>query len=95
VLAQDSARTVLTELAARVRTHTGEVTAADFSNWMNEVKDAVGLNTNELYHPVRIALTGTQSGPDFDKLIPLIEQGAALNLGIPGVRERLDSFIGV
>jgi glutamyl-tRNA synthetase len=94
-LASDSARIVLTELADRVRTHTGPVTVADFSNWINEVKEAVGVNGNDVYHPVRIALTGAQSGLELDKLIPLIEQGATLNLGIPSVRERLDRFVGV
>jgi hypothetical protein len=44
---------------------------------------------------VRIALTGTHSGPDFEKLIPVIEQGTLLNLGVPSVRHRLDAFTGV
>jgi hypothetical protein len=44
---------------------------------------------------VRIALTGTHSGPEFDKLIPLIEEGAALGLGIATVRERIERFVGV
>jgi glutamyl-tRNA synthetase/nondiscriminating glutamyl-tRNA synthetase len=95
ILAVDSAQTVLTEVAHRARAHSGPVTAADFSGWMNEVKEAVGVNGNELYHPVRIALTGTHSGPDFDKLIPLIEQGATLNLGVLSVRDRLMQFVGV
>jgi glutamyl/glutaminyl-tRNA synthetase len=95
VLAADSARTVLTELAARVRAHAGPVTPADFTTWMNEVKEATGVKGKELYHPVRIALTGTHSGPEFDKLIPLIEEGAALQLGIPSVCERLELFVGV
>jgi len=95
VLAGGSAQTVLNELANHVRSHVGPVSATDFSNWMNEVKTATGVNGNELFHPVRIALSGTHSGPEFDKVIPLIEQGAALNLGIPSVRQRLDAFIGV
>jgi nondiscriminating glutamyl-tRNA synthetase len=95
ILKTDSARTVLTELAARVRAHSGGVTASDFATWMNEVKEAAAVDGNDLYHPVRIALTGSHSGPDFDKLIPLIEQGAALSLGIPSVRERLEQFVGV
>ena len=45
-------------------------------------------------HPVRIALTGGHSGPEFDKLIPLMEEGAALGLGIAGVRERILGFVG-
>jgi glutamyl-tRNA synthetase/nondiscriminating glutamyl-tRNA synthetase len=60
---------------------------------MNEVKVATGVEGSQLSDPVRIALTGTSSGPDLDKLVPLIEQGADLNLGIPGVRQRLDAFI--
>lgn len=95
VLATSSAPVVLIELANRVRTHVGPVAASDFATWMNEVKEVTGAQGNELYHPVRVALTGTHSGPDFDKLIPLIEQGAGLNLGIPSVLQRLDQFIGV
>jgi nondiscriminating glutamyl-tRNA synthetase len=95
VLATDSARTVLAEMADRARAHSGPVSAADFSNWMNEVKEAVGVKGKELHHPIRIAITGTHSGPEFDKIIPLIEQGTALNLGVPGVRDRLLQFVGV
>jgi glutamyl/glutaminyl-tRNA synthetase len=62
---------------------------------MNEVKEAADVDGNDLYHPVRIALTGSHSSPEFDKLIPLIEQGAALKLSIPSVRERLEQFVGV
>jgi glutamyl/glutaminyl-tRNA synthetase len=86
---------VLTELANHVRSHMGLVEPSDFSAWMNEVKEATGIKGNELYHPVRIALTGTHSGPDFEKLIPVIEQGTLLNLGVPSVRHRLDAFTGV
>jgi hypothetical protein len=44
---------------------------------------------------VRIALTGYHSGPDFDKIIPLIEEGAALGLPIPTVYGRIQQFVGV
>jgi glutamyl/glutaminyl-tRNA synthetase len=59
------------------------------------VKQATGVKGKELFHPIRISLTGSHSGPEFDKLIPLIEQGAALKLGIPSVRRRLEQFVGV
>lgn len=95
ILGVNSASVVLTELANRVREHVGAVSASDFSGWMNEVETVSGAKGDDLYRPVRIALTGTHSGPDFDKLIPIIEQGADLNLGILGVRQRLDQFIGV
>jgi nondiscriminating glutamyl-tRNA synthetase len=95
VLAADSARTVLTELGSRVRAHAGPVTAEDFKEWMNEIKAATGIKGKELFHPVRIALTGHHSGPDFDKLIPIIEGGAALGLPIPTVLQRMQQFSGV
>jgi len=95
ILAVDSAQTVLTEIADRARAHSGPVTATDFSGWINEIMEAVGVSGKDLYHPIRIALTGTHSGPDFEKLIPLIEQGATLNLGILSVRDRLMQFVGV
>ena len=95
IFAAGSAQTVLNELANHVRAHAGPISASDFSGWMNEIKDASGVQDSELFDPIRIALTGTHSGPDFDKLIPLIEQGVELNLGIPSVRQRLDAFVGV
>ena len=95
VLAADSARTVLTELAGRVRVHEGPVTPEAFKAWMNEIKAATGIKGKELFHPVRIALTGAHSGPEFDKLIPLMEDGAALGLGVLSVQERVERFTGV
>ena len=95
VLAADSARTVLGELASWSRAHSGHVTPDVFKNWMHEIKNAAGVKGKELYHPVRIAITGTHSGREFDKLLPLIEDGAELGLGIPTVRERIERFVGV
>jgi glutamyl-tRNA synthetase len=95
VLAADSARTVLTELAGRIRMHSGYVTAEVFQTWINEIKDATGIKGKELYHPIRIAITGFHSGREFDKIIPLIEDGAALGLAIPSVPQRIFQFVGV
>jgi nondiscriminating glutamyl-tRNA synthetase len=94
VLAADSTRSVLGEFAARVRTQMDPITPEIFKGWMNEIKAATGVKGKDLFHPVRIALTGAHSGPEFDKLLPLIEEGATLNLGIPGVRERVEWFVG-
>jgi nondiscriminating glutamyl-tRNA synthetase len=94
-LASDSARTVLGELAGRARAHTGRVTPEVFKTWMNEIKAATGIKGKDLFHPARIALTGAHSGPDFDKLLPVIEEGAGLGLGMPSIRERIERFVGV
>ena len=95
ILNTDSARTVLSEFAARVRTHTATVTPEDFKKWINDIKAATGIKGKELFHPIRIALTGSHSGPEFDKVIPLIEEGAELGLPIPTVHDRIEQFVGV
>ena len=94
VLAAPSAPTVLREFATRVVTEGKPLTAARFKEIMNEVKTATGAKGKELFHPVRIALTGSAHGPEFDKLVPLMEDGATLGLTSPvlSVRERLAQF---
>lgn len=94
LLETESARKVLAEFAGRVRVHAGPVTPEVFKAWMNEIKAATGAKGKELFHPVRIALTGAHSGPEFDKLLPLIEEGSSLGLGILSVRQRVDAFVG-
>jgi glutamyl/glutaminyl-tRNA synthetase len=71
------------------------VTPEIFKAWMNEIKAATGVKGKDLFHPVRIALTGAHSGREFDKLLPIIEGGAALGLGVPSVRQRIERFVGV
>lgn len=95
LLAAESARKVLSALAARVRTSSGEITPEQFKLWMNEIKAETGVKGKELFHPARIALTGTHSGPEFDKLIPIFEEGSRLSLPVhvPSVRERVERFI--
>ena len=93
IIASESSRRVLSELSSRIRTKPGPLTAADFSAWMSEIKNVTGLSGSELYDPVRIALTGSTSGPEFEMLIPVLDQGAALNIGIPSVGQRLAAFI--
>jgi hypothetical protein len=39
--------------------------------------------------------TVARSGPGFDKLLPLIEDGAALRLKVLSVRERIERLVGV
>ncbi|HZZ37930.1 MAG TPA: glutamate--tRNA ligase [Acidobacteriaceae bacterium] len=96
ILATESAQEVLAAFASRVRTNAGTVTPPQFKTWMNEVKSETGAKGKDLFHPVRIALTGSHSGPEFDKLIPLLEDGSRLTLPVRvlNVHERLEQFLG-
>jgi nondiscriminating glutamyl-tRNA synthetase len=95
LLATESAQKVLAAFAARVQNASGPVTPDQFKSWMNEIKAETGAKGKDLFHPVRIALTGAHSGPEFDKLIPVIEEGSQLELPvrIPSVRERIQQFL--
>jgi glutamyl-tRNA synthetase/nondiscriminating glutamyl-tRNA synthetase len=70
------------------------MTAERFNTIINEVKAETGTKGKDLFHPVRVALIGTHSGPAFDKLVPLIEEGSRLQLPVhvKSVRERLQEF---
>jgi glutamyl-tRNA synthetase/nondiscriminating glutamyl-tRNA synthetase len=95
ILASTTAQKVLNAFAARVAAHSGPVTPEQFKAWMNEIKTETGAKGKELFHPVRIALTGAHSGPEFDKLIPILEEGSCLNLPVHvlSVRERIEQFM--
>jgi glutamyl-tRNA synthetase/nondiscriminating glutamyl-tRNA synthetase len=42
------------------------------------VRDATGLRGRALLHPIRLALTAAESGPELDLAVPAIDAGAAL-----------------
>ncbi len=95
ILTTESAQKVLAAFAARVAAQEGAVTPEQFKAWMNEIKSEAGAKGKELFHPIRIALTGSHSGPEFDKLIPILEEGSLLDLRVHvlSVRERIEQFM--
>ena len=43
-----------------------------FNLWINTLKDKTGLKGKDLFHPIRLALTGESFGPELKTLLPLI-----------------------
>ena len=70
------------------------LTPERFKHLVNEVKAETGTKGKELFHPIRMIITGSHSGPEFDKLIPILEEGSRLNLPkhVLSVRERVEEF---
>lgn len=95
VLAAPKTADVLHAFAELAETDSSPMTPERFKAIMNEVKANAGAKGKDLFHPVRIALTGSHSGPEFDKLIPILEEGSQLNLPqhVMSVRERLTAFL--
>ena len=61
----------LTDLAADLLPKT-ELTADAFNIWLGDVKAKTGLKGKDLFHPIRLALTGEASGPELKTLLGLI-----------------------
>jgi glutamyl-tRNA synthetase/nondiscriminating glutamyl-tRNA synthetase len=61
------------------------------------VQKETGKKGKDLFHPVRMAITGAGSGPELEKLIPIYEEGAKLSLEsrVKSVTERLGEFAKV
>ena len=53
----------------------------EWSSIVQSVKAASGQKGRRLFHPIRVALTGKDSGPELDKLVPIFE--GAVNLSCP------------
>ena len=46
------------------------------------IKDALQVKGKALFHPIRVAVTAASSGPDLERLIPLLARGARLDLPV-------------
>jgi glutamyl-tRNA synthetase len=46
--------------------------------WTKAVGAATGAKGRALFHPLRLALTGRENGPELKKLLPLIGRAKAL-----------------
>jgi glutamyl-tRNA synthetase/nondiscriminating glutamyl-tRNA synthetase len=94
VFANEKARAVV-QAFARKTANDSPLRPERFKAIMDEIKAETGAKGKDLFHPVRIMLIGSHSGPDFNKLIPLIEEGSRLPLPVhvKSVRERVDGFL--
>jgi glutamyl-tRNA synthetase/nondiscriminating glutamyl-tRNA synthetase len=94
VLSSPKTSAVIEAFAKRV-TKDPPLTAEQFKVIVNEVKTEAGAKGKELFHPIRIVVTGSHSGPEFDKLIPILEEGSRLQLPkhVLSVSERVQTFL--
>ena len=51
--------------------------ASTWSQWTGAVKTLTGRKGRALFHPLRLALTGAETGPELAVLLPLIGQAKA------------------
>lgn len=92
ILSDPSALAVIRTFAGLVAGHR-PLSLAEYRDAAAETGRRTGTKGKALYHPIRIALTGRGSGPELARLVPLIEEAAALALPrpVPGCAERSQS----
>jgi nondiscriminating glutamyl-tRNA synthetase len=95
--ASAEARAVLSGLAEELATAGRLLTRDSFRAAAARVKDRTGQKGRALFHPIRVALTGEQEGPELDLLVPAIDTAAELSPSsglttVIGCRERAQQF---
>jgi glutamyl-tRNA synthetase len=65
--------------------------AATWGAWKSTLERETGRKGRDLFHPLRMALTGRESGPELAALLPLIGRArASARLSAPAVSPRPD-----
>jgi len=76
----DGAR-VVAAMAAEVDA-AGALDRESFRAAAGRVRAATGVKGRGLFHPIRTALTGADSGPELDLAVPAIDRGAGLDASV-------------
>jgi glutamyl/glutaminyl-tRNA synthetase len=93
VLSRYAARDVLRHLALLLLDG-APLTTDRFKEVVNALKDSLGIRSRELFHPIRLALTGRVGEGELDRVILLLDEAAALSFATPvkSARERILEF---
>ena len=82
VLARHGAREVIRHLALHLL-EDAPLTSDRFKALINMLKEELQLGSRDLFHPIRLALTGRSGEGELDRVILLIDEAAALRFAIP------------
>jgi glutamyl-tRNA synthetase/nondiscriminating glutamyl-tRNA synthetase len=93
LLASPAALDVLKSFIPKVLAE-NSLTYERFREITKAVQKETGKKGKDLFHPIRMAVTGASSGPELEKLIPIYEEGSKLPLAqhVKSVAERLREF---
>ncbi len=78
-LAEESTVEVIQEFHNCIQQHK-VLDLETYKSVVSEVKEKTGQKGKSLFHPIRLTLTTRGSGPELDKLIPILEKGNQLDL---------------
>ncbi|MGB2626405.1 MAG: hypothetical protein WAK20_06425 [Candidatus Acidiferrum sp.] len=82
VLARHAAREVIRHLALHLL-EAGHLDSDRFKALINQLKDELHVGSRDLFHPIRLALTGRSGEGELDRVILLLDEAAALPFAVP------------
>jgi glutamyl/glutaminyl-tRNA synthetase len=93
VLARYAARDVLRHLALLLLDG-APLTSERFKEIVTALKDRVGIGSREIFHPIRLALTGRAGEGELDRVILLLDEAAAafFPVAVKTARDRILEF---
>ncbi|MFQ5741687.1 MAG: glutamate--tRNA ligase [Acidobacteriota bacterium] len=94
VLSQQAARRVIEAFYEEIEGYQW-LDSESYKAVLKRVKASTGEGGRDLFHPIRVALTARVSGPQLDKLVPILERGQRLDLPtrIVGCRDRVKAVL--
>jgi hypothetical protein len=93
VLARYAARDVIRNLALHLL-EPGRLDSDRFKALIHQLKDELHVGSRDLFHPIRLALTGRSGEGELDRVILLLDEAAALPFAVPvkSTRTRILEF---
>jgi hypothetical protein len=93
VLARHGARDVIRHLALHLLAD-APLTSDRFKLLVNTLKEELQVSSRDLFHPIRLALTGRSGEGELDRVILLLDEAATLPFAVPvkSTRTRILEF---
>ncbi len=93
VLARHAAREVIRHLALHLLEH-GQLNSDRFKALIIQLKEELHVSSRDLFHPLRLALTGRSGEGELDRVVLLLDEAAVLQFAIPvkSTRTRILEF---
>jgi len=93
----DNSIIVLKSFNKKLQSEDSPISMNKIGSILKEVQNETGFKGKELYHPIRIALTGKEKGIDIQEFINIIEQGSILkiNPNVLNIKKRIEIVLSL
>ena len=86
-------RTFAEQLADELRSHGAPRDEAGYKEMVERLKSSTGLKGKSLFMPLRLAMTGSEHGPELVKVIPLLQHASEVDASVPSPLQRAERLL--